>query len=162
MWKSIQSEISETRMHSSRMRTARTTIRGGGVGWVGMYLVLGGCTWSRGGTWSWGVYLVLGGGVPGPMGCTWSQGDVPGPGGGVPGPGGTLSGTPPPLWTEWQTGVKILPCPRLRLRAVISTCDLGLLQYKWSIFYEQTLRIQTFCTSFPHILNLYEPNPVQG
>ena len=27
--------------------------------------------------------------------------------------------TPSPLWTEWQTGVKILPCPKLRLRAVI-------------------------------------------
>ena len=25
---------------------------------------------------------------------------------------------PPPLWTEWQTGVKILPCPKLRLRAI--------------------------------------------
>ena len=25
---------------------------------------------------------------------------------------------PPSLWTEWQTGVKILPCPKLRLRAV--------------------------------------------
>ena len=25
---------------------------------------------------------------------------------------------PPPLWTEWQTGVKILPYPKLRLRAV--------------------------------------------
>ena len=24
----------------------------------------------------------------------------------------------PPLWTEWQTGVKILRCPKLRLRAV--------------------------------------------
>ena len=24
----------------------------------------------------------------------------------------------PLLWTEWQTGVKILPCPKLRLRAV--------------------------------------------
>ena len=24
----------------------------------------------------------------------------------------------PPLWTEWQTGVKKLPCPKLRLRAV--------------------------------------------
>ena len=23
-----------------------------------------------------------------------------------------------PLWTEWQTGVNILPCPKLRLRAV--------------------------------------------
>ena len=27
----------------------------------------------------------------------------------------------PPLWTEWQTGVKILPCPKLRLRAVKMT-----------------------------------------
>ena len=26
--------------------------------------------------------------------------------------------THPPPWTEWQTGVKILPCPKLRLRAV--------------------------------------------
>ena len=26
--------------------------------------------------------------------------------------------TETPLWTEWQTGVKALPCPRLRLRAV--------------------------------------------
>ena len=26
---------------------------------------------------------------------------------------------PTPLWTEWQTGVKLLPCPKLRLRAVI-------------------------------------------
>ena len=25
-----------------------------------------------------------------------------------------------PLWTEWQTRVKILPCPKLRLRAVTS------------------------------------------
>ena len=24
-----------------------------------------------------------------------------------------------PLWTEWQTGAKILPCPKLHLRAVI-------------------------------------------
>ena len=28
--------------------------------------------------------------------------------------------TSPPPWTEWQTGVKILPCPKLRLRAVIT------------------------------------------
>ena len=26
-----------------------------------------------------------------------------------------------PLWTEWQTGVKILPCPKLRLRAVMKS-----------------------------------------
>ena len=24
----------------------------------------------------------------------------------------------PPVWTEWQTGAKILPCPKLRLRLV--------------------------------------------
>ena len=39
-------------------------------------------------------------------------------------PGATMHAPPreqpsmPPLWTEWQTGVKILPCPKLRLRAV--------------------------------------------
>ena len=26
----------------------------------------------------------------------------------------------PLLWTEWQTGAKILPCPKLRLRVVIN------------------------------------------
>ena len=26
---------------------------------------------------------------------------------------------PLPLWTEWQTRVKTLPCPKLRLRALI-------------------------------------------
>ena len=41
------------------------------------------------------VCMVLGGGIPA---CT--------------------EGDPPPLWTEWQTGVKISPCPKLRLRAV--------------------------------------------
>ena len=40
---------------------------GGVPGPRGVYLVLGGCTWS--------------GGVPGPGGCTWSRGVVPGPGG---------------------------------------------------------------------------------
>ena len=41
--------------------------------------------------------------------------------GGSPWRGGVPSmhwGRPPP-WTEWQTGAKILPCPKLRLRAVI-------------------------------------------
>ena len=83
------------RMHSSRMRTIRSSSHISG----GLYLVPGGVpgpggsTWSRGCTWTWGVYLVpggapgpggmyllsgvylvLGGGVPGPRGCTWSQG----------------------------------------------------------------------------------------
>ena len=31
--------------------------------------------------------------------------------------------TTPPPWTEWQRGVKILPCPKLRLRAVIINID---------------------------------------
>ena len=85
---------SETRMHSSRMRTACLLPISPSMHCLGGYLVLGdvpaqwgvylprGCTWSQGGcTWSWR--------------CTWSQGvylvpveGVPGPSGGVPGPGG--------------------------------------------------------------------------
>ena len=41
----------------------------------------------------------------------------------------------PPLWTEWQTGVKILPCPKLRLRAV-KTLPFRLRTVKNSSFYE--------------------------
>ena len=101
-------KIQVTRMHSSRMRTVRSSgrISGRVPGPGGVYLVPGGVylvqegTWSWGGvpgpggyTWSWGVYLVLGG-------CIWSQGGVPGPGGVylVPGsvsvPGGRA--LPPP------------------------------------------------------------------
>ena len=60
-----------------------------------------GGAWSQGGAWSGGMYLVLGG-------CL------------------VLGGYPimhwgrPPLWTEWHTSVKILPCPKLRLRAVMT------------------------------------------
>ena len=37
---------------------------------------------------------------------------------------------PPPLWTEWHTGVKTLPCPKLLLRAV-NICKLNpLLPYR--------------------------------
>ena len=28
-----------------------------------------------------------------------------------------------PLWTEWQTGAKILPCPKLRLLALTKCCN---------------------------------------
>ena len=103
-----------TRMHSSRMRTVRSSGRISGV-----YLFRGGVP-AWGGTWSQGVYLVQWG-VPGPEGCTWSRGLylvlgvylVPGgvPGlGGVPGPGGLYlvqggcsgSGTP----VDRQTPVK--------------------------------------------------------
>ena len=80
----------------------------------------GGCTWSRG-----GVYLVRGG-VPGPRGVylIWGVylvpgvylvwGGVPGPGGGTWFQGGVYPVRYSPLWTEWQTGVKILPWPKLR------------------------------------------------
>ena len=89
----------------------------GGCACCGVYLVPGGCTWSS------GVYLPGGvpgprgrtcpGGVPGPRGCTWSRVGVYLPGG-VPGPRGIylvpgvgyLPRYSPPLWTEWQTGVK--------------------------------------------------------
>ena len=118
----------KTRMHSSRMRTARafTVCRN--------LLPGGGGAWSRG----VGVYLAgPGGGVP-----AWSGGDLVPGGGYLAGPGGTWSRggylpglvrggvpawswgctclvlPPPPPWTEWQTGVKILPWPKLRLRAV--------------------------------------------
>ena len=101
-----------TRMHSSRMRTVRSSgrILGGIPGWgipgPGGYLVRRGSVPGlrgrvylvQGGVPGLGGYLVLGG-VPGPGGCTWSVGVylVPGgvPGargctwswGGVPGPG---------------------------------------------------------------------------
>ena len=91
----------------------------GGCTWSQGGYMVGGCTWSQGSTWfgryTWsqgGVHLVLGG-------CTWSQGvylvrgvylvlgrDVPALGGGVPGQ------------NSWHTLLKILPCPKLRLRAV--------------------------------------------
>ena len=130
-----------TRLHSSRMRIARALT-------VSPSMLCGGrkCTWSRGmylvlgGYLVPGVYLVQGvylvpggvpgpgggvpglggvpgpsevylvwGGVPGPGGCAWSQGGVPGPGG-VPGQ------VLPPV--DRHTPVKLLPCPKLRLRAV--------------------------------------------
>ena len=94
----------------------------------------------------WGVYLPRGciclvgvpaggdvsawGGVPAGGVPTWGctcLGVVPAPAqggtcwGGLP-LGGVPAGgyLPPPPWTEWQTGAKILPCPKLRLRAVIT------------------------------------------
>ena len=85
----------------------------GGVPAWGVYLggtCPGGCTW--GGVPAWGVYL--------PGGCTCPGGYLPREGvylpGGVPAQGGcTCQGGVParysPPWTEWQTGVKILPCP---------------------------------------------------
>ena len=56
---------------------------------------------------------------------------LPNPGGVCPTRGVCIRGggwaDPLPLWTEWHTGIKTLPCPKLRLRAVklcrcITTC----------------------------------------
>ena len=111
-------KICQTRMHSSRMRTARLlpvspgmhcSPWGGSVPGPRGVPGPGGCTWSHRGctwsegctwsseecTWSWGVYLV-------PGGCTWSRE-------GVPGPEGVPVQVPPhpPVWTKSQTPVKI-------------------------------------------------------
>ena len=85
-------KIKYTRMHSSRMHTARLlTVFHSMFCTGGLYLVPGGCVPGLGGTRSRGAVPGLGG-VPGPGGYlvwgpvgggTWSgvQGDVPGPGG---------------------------------------------------------------------------------
>ena len=41
-----------------------------------------------------------------------------------PGPDPPWEQAPLPPWTEWQTGAKILPCPKLRLRAVIMRSEV--------------------------------------
>ena len=77
--------IIHTRLHSSRMRTARTLTVS-----PSMLCSAGGGTWFWGCTWFWGgVYLV--------------PGVVFAPGGGVPGPGGGGLVRYPPLWTEFLT-----------------------------------------------------------
>ena len=97
----------------------------------------GGCTCRRGVYLPRGVYLAGGctcrggctcpEGVPA-RGCTCPggvpvQGGVPGQGvylpRGVPAWGCTCPGTPPCEQNSWHTLLKILPCPKLRLRAVI-------------------------------------------
>ena len=105
-------------------------VQGGVPGSGGVYLVQAVCTWSRGVcTWSQGVYLVLGvhlvwgvylvlQGVPGPRGCIWSWGVYLVWGwtwswGGVP-----AQVLPSCGQNSWHTLLKILPCPKLRLRAV--------------------------------------------
>ena len=96
--------ISHTRMHSSRMRTARLLPVSPSMHCSGGYLVPGGvpaqgdlpgpggCTRSRGGVPAQGCTCL--GGVPGPRGMYLVLGDLPGPGGmylvlgDLPGPGG--------------------------------------------------------------------------
>ena len=61
------------------------------------------------------------GGLSNPRGVcpTWgstSKGSLPNPGRSA---SRGVGQTPLPLWTEWHTGLKTLPCPKLRLRAVI-------------------------------------------
>ena len=82
--------LTQTRMHSSRMRTARLLPLS-----PSMHSSQG----RRGGVpCPRGVYLVWG--VPGPGGCTWVRGCVPGPVG-VPGPGGV----PGPRVCTWSRGI---------------------------------------------------------
>ena len=113
-----------------------------GVGspWEGASLLGGGmCLLPRGSPCQGGISFpggspCRGASFPGGSPC---QGDASLLGGCLPAGGSPCQGVPPsfvggwvppsggspswetPLWTEWQTGVKILPCPKLRLRAVI-------------------------------------------
>ena len=67
-------------------------------------------------------YIPVGCVPPASFAVSWVGGGVSGRGGCLPGgclPRGCLPrGVCYPLWTEWQTGVKTLPCPKLRLWAV--------------------------------------------
>ena len=109
-WTESLTHTCETRIHSSRMRTAHLLT-------ISQHALLGG---TCPGVYLPGVYL--------PGWCTCL--------GGVPARGVYLSrGVPPqvpphPLWTEWQTGAKILPCPKLRLRVVNITFQQLLL---WAV-----------------------------
>ena len=122
--KNLTVRIHLTRMHSSRMRTAHLLT-------VSQHALPGGVPARRVCTCLGEVYLPRGvaalgctcpGGVPA-RGCT-CPGGVPARG--VPAWGCTCQrwctyqGVPAqvlPLWTEWQTGAKILPCPKLGLLA---------------------------------------------
>ena len=76
---------------------------------------------------SLGGYVVLGG--------VRSLGRVHSPEG-VYSPGGMHDGihtTPPPLWTEWHTPVKISPFRKLCLRAVIKSLENLLPNYCWLV-----------------------------
>ena len=144
----VNEETVKTRMHSSRMRTARSSSRGGCL-LPGGSPCQGGVPPSCWGSPCRGVPLSGGCLLPGGSPCGGAsflpggspcrglppscQGESPCrkgrglPAGGVPPSreGGLLDGRPP-LWTEWQTGVKILPCPKLRLRAVTNCKSIPL------------------------------------
>ena len=86
----------------------------------------------------------------------------PPPGADPPGPGTPRPGTPcckvcwdsthPPLWTEWQTGVKILACPKLRFRAVINCFSYHIMNP--CFFSECSLRLNTvvLLVGFNHLV----------
>ena len=91
-----------------------------GPGGVGVYLVLGGVPGPRG-------MCLVPGGVPGLGGCTWSggcnwsQGVYLVPGGVCYFGGVYLVRYSPP---DRHTPVNILPCPKLRLRAVTTVTEI--------------------------------------
>ena len=98
-----------TRLHSSRMRTAHALTVSPSM------LCAGGCLFWGVSAWGGSARGVSAQGVSARR-CLLR---------GVSAWGGFCSGGypsmhwgRPPLWTEWQTGAKILPCLKLRLRAV--------------------------------------------
>ena len=150
-WKNAK-KMGLTRMHSSRIRTGRSLLPGGGVSAPRAVCFRGGvCSQAGcllpGGCLLWGWGVCSGGGVSTPGGGVSASRGVSVPGWGVSAPGGVSAlgdllwgglllggvcsqggcllpgkvwypsmhwGRHPPLWTEWQTGVKILPWPQLR------------------------------------------------
>ena len=137
--KNQPTRMHSSRMRTGCLLTVCRSLLPGGVYLVpGVYLVLGGALspggcvsdpggfLTQGGVWPSGVWPrgVWWGGVHLTQGVslTWGLGvsDLGGWGlsdlGGV-WPGGLLlegsASDTPPLWTEWQTGVKILPWPQL-------------------------------------------------
>ena len=91
--------------------------QGGVPGPGGCLLLGGGCTWSQGGVCSGGVSAMGGGPGPGGVcsgGCTWSWGVSALGVYLVPGGCQVL----PPCEQNDKQVQKILPCPKLRLRAV--------------------------------------------
>ena len=79
----------------------------------GVCLVQGVAAWSGGCMPGLGGVCLVQGGLPGLGGVSLVWGVSAWSWGGLAGPGGSPYWRPP-LWTEWQTGVKILPWPQLR------------------------------------------------
>ena len=105
----LANKTSAKRLHSSRMRTARALTVWGGC------LLPGGVCFQEGGCLLLGGCVCFLGGLSAPRGrCL-----LPG---GVSAPGGCLlphTHTHPSCGqNSWHTLLKILPCPKLRLRAV--------------------------------------------